>query len=698
MKRLGVLVLALVLGGCEIFLPPWDTGPSVSSVDPENGATNVSVGTQVTAELDLPNGGLSLTTVGEQSVRLTEVGTGQVVPATIIPDNDANRLTLDPVDNLAFSTEYRFTISSAVSDESGAAFREWSSTFTTIGEGVPFVISSSPADGATDVPLNTGVAAQISTDGGVDPSSITESSVYLVEVSSGARVPSNAGTSGGGDIITLQPRQPLQAQTEYQFNVTSDVRDLSGEAFAPYTATFITGNTGIFDGDVELTPQPTAARERHASLEFGPDGNLYAAMIDGRIRRYPVADDGTLGSPTEITTLLQAEGGPRLTIGLAFDPASTASNPIVWVTHTFLDLDSFNGNLQPGIDEPWSGKLSRLSGPNLENIEDVVIGLPRSNKDHVTNSVAFNPAEPGVVYFVQGSNTAMGAPDRTWGFQEERTLSGAVLRLDTNLLGSLPLNAQTEDGGTYDPYAPGAPLTVYGSGTRNSYDLVWHSNGNLYVPANGSNRGGVVPRYDPIPGTCENRPDGGYSGPILDSPDDVPDATYLSDRTDGWTIDQTLSDYLFKIEEGGYYGTPNPKRCEWILNGGGVGVTGYPNTRVEQYPSSVLPDPNYRGPAGDFGVNVSPNGSIEYRGSAFGGLQGQLLVTRYSLYDDIVAVTLGSDGNATSFTSITPAGGFIDPIDITESPETGYLYVSAYDANSGQAATRAGIVLVRPGQ
>lgn len=699
MKRLGIFGLALVLSGCELFLPLLPNGgPSVLSVDPENGATNVSVGTQVTAGLDLPNGGLSLTTVGEQSVRLTEVSTGQVVPATIIPDNDTNTLTLDPVDNLAFSTEYRFTISSAVSDESGAAFRDFSSTFTTIGEGVPFVISSSPADGATEVPLNTGIAAQINTDGGVDPSSITESSVYLVEVRSGARVPSNAGTSGGGDIIVLTPSQALTPQTEYQFNVTSDVRDVSGDAFAPYTATFTTGTTGVFDGDVELTPQSTAAGERHASLEFGPDGNLYAALIDGRIRRYPVASDGTLGSPTEITTLLQAEGRPRLTIGLTFDPASTASNPIAWVTHTFLDPENFDGSVGNGINEPWSGKLSRLSGPNLENIEDVVVGLPRSSKDHVTNSVAFNPAEPGVVYFVQGSNTAMGAPDNAWRFQPERVLSGAVLRLDTNLLGSLPLNAQTEEGGTYNPYAPGAPLTVFASGTRNSYDLVWHSNGNLYVPANGSNQGGVVPRYDPLPGTCENRPDGGYSGPILDSPNDVPDATYSSDRTDGWTIDQTLSDYLFKVEEGGYYGTPNPKRCEWILNGGGVGVTGYPNTRVEQYPSSVLPDPNYRGPAGDFGVNVSPNGSIEYRGTAFGGLQGQLLVTRYSLYDDVVAVTLGGDGNATSITPITPSGAFADPIEIAESPETGYLYVSEYDQTGGQSAPRAGITMVRPGQ
>ena len=196
------------------------------------------------------------------------------------------------------------------------------------------------------------------------------------------------------------------------------------------------------------------------------------------------------------------------------------------MTHTFLDPKQVSTVLRwaTGSTE-WAGKLTRLSGPNLETVQDVVIGLPRSSKDHVTNSVAFNPAEPGVVYFVQGSNTAMGAPDSAWKFQEERVLSGAVLRLDTNLLGSTPLDVQTEGGGNYDPYAPNAPLTIYATGTRNSYDLVWHSNGNLYVPANGSAAGGNIPRYDPIPGTCEHRPDGGYSGPVLDDPSDVPDAT-----------------------------------------------------------------------------------------------------------------------------------------------------------------------------
>ena len=706
MKRTGFLTLLLVLAGCNLFPPPGGSGPRVNSVTPADNATNVSVGARVIATLNLPNGAVNVTSANENTVRLTNADTGQAVSADVSVNNDTETLTLEPLTQLEFGTPYRFEVTSSVTDEEGGAFAGHSSAFTTVSSDAPSVIKSGPADGEVGVPVDTNVAAEISTDGGVAPNSITEASVYLSEAS-GARVPGGLGTSGGGDIVTFNPEGPLKVNTRYQFNVTSAVTDRSGAAFIPYTATFTTGSdTGLpLPTDVVTIAQPTAARKRHTSLAVDPGGSyLYASTGDGEIRRYPVGGDGTLGAPETLTRLAEADGTQRIIVGLTFDPASTAQNPIVWATHSSLS-QGFDGDIEPGITAFWSGKLTRLSGPTLQTVQDYVVGLPRSNKDHLTNSVAFNSREPGVLYFTQGSNTAMGAPDKTWGYQPERVLSGAVLRLDTNSYSSWPLNAQTEDGGTYDPYAPGAPLTVYATGTHNSYDLVWHSSGNLYVPANGSNRGGNVPRYNPLPGTCENRPEGGYSGPVLDSPSDV-NGVYTATGTDdlgqtvsveGWRIDTILNDYLFKIKKGGYYGTPNPKRCEWILNGGGVGLSEYPNTKIAQYAASVEPDPNYLGPAGDFGRNISPNGALEYRGTAFPGLRGKLLVVRYSGYDDVVAVTLGTDGDATAISPIiaTPAG-LEDPLDITESPTTGNLYVSWFNERGGSGAPEAGITLLRP--
>ena len=710
MRRIGILFLLLTLAGCEglggIFTPPMSGTPKVNNVTPGSSATNVSVGASVIASLDLPNGGINLTSVSDGSIRLIDTTTNATVPAKVSVLNEARTLTLDPSGQLEFGTTYRFEVTSGVTDASDTSFGDYNSTFTTVSADTPSVTDSRPGDGETGVAVDINIATDLNADGGVNGGTITPDSVYLVQLPGGSRVNGNLGDTGGGDSITFQP-STLAANTTYRLNITSAVTNLKGVAFAPYTATFTTGEgSGPSTGplpNISLTPQPTAARTRYSSLAFDSSGNnLYATTIIGQIVRFPVSPDGSLGSPQTLTSVQGPDGGPRLTVGLTFDPASTDANPIVWVTHTALEGFSGNGNISNGVEAKWSGTLTRLSGPNLQTAQDYVVGLPRSSKDHVTNSIAFNPAEPGIVYFVQGSNTAMGAPDKNWLFREESVLSGAVLRLDTNLLGgNLPLNVQSEDGGNYNPYAPGAPLTVYASGTRNSYDLVWHSNGNLYVPANGSARGGNVPRYNPLPGTCENRPDGSYTGPMLDNPSDL--QGYIAtgpdgQKADGWVVNETLNDYLFKIEKGGYYGTPNPKRCEWILNGGGVGFPGFPETKVELYPSSVGADPNYRGPAGDFGKNISPDGAIEYKGNAFPALRGKLLVTRYSGFDDVVAVTLGSDGNAVGKpTPIVPTLSFTDPLDITQSPSTGYLYVSSYDAEGDQMnPQKAGITLLRP--
>ena len=76
----------------------------------------------------------------------------------------------------------------------------------------------------------------------------------------------------------------------------------------------------------------------------------------------------------------------------------------------------------------WSSQIARLTGADLGTYTEVVTNLPRSVKDHETNSLAFGP--DGALYFTQGANNAMGAPDSAWGNRAEHLLNAAVLRLD----------------------------------------------------------------------------------------------------------------------------------------------------------------------------------------------------------------------------------------------------------------------------
>ncbi|HMC72480.1 MAG TPA: choice-of-anchor D domain-containing protein, partial [Mycobacteriales bacterium] len=216
------------------------------------------------------------------------------------------------------------------------------------------------------------------------------------------------------------------------------------------------------------------------------------------------------------------------------------------------------------------------------------------------------------------------------------------------------------------------PLTIYATGVRNAFDLVWHSNGQLYAPTNGSASGGNTPATpSPLPSSCSNRIDSGtngaYTGP------QVPGLTNIPDAQDN---------FLFRVVKNGYYGHPNPTRCEWVLNGGNP-TSGADTAEVPQYPAGTQPDRNWRGAAYDFGLHYSPDGAVEYKGNAFGGLlNGLILVARYSAGDDIIALMPGGTSlNITGATTgISGFTGFTDPLDIAEDNSTGNLYVTELGA------------------
>ena len=152
----------------------------------------------------------------------------------------------------------------------------------------------------------------------------------------------------------------------------------------------------------------------------------------------------------------------------------------------------------------------------------------------------------------------------------------------------LPFNVQTEayfdpNTGTtipsanYDPYALNAPVQLYATGIRNSFDHVWHSNRKLYVTGNGSGAGGNSPgnatSHPPVPA-------------LIRGPEE--------------------RDYLLSVVKGGYYGHPNPVRGEIVVNGGNPTDKVDPGEYVDRsglkgYPVGVKPDPNYRGYVFDFG-------------------------------------------------------------------------------------------------
>jgi WD40 repeat protein len=632
------------------------------------------VSTPAAWELAVPEGTYQVTVgvgdaanVYDSQHAINVEGTAAIAPFTPTANNRFATATVSvPV------TDGRLTVDAVGGANSKITFADIDVVDTTR----PRAASVTPANNATDVVRDVSVTTELTlTNGAINPNTVTTDAVRLIKVADGSAVPASVNTSGGGDVLVLTPLAPLEANTGYRYKITDGVQDVTGKAFVPFESTFTTGTllsgTGI-EGVAFAQETTVAQNHMFTSVTVGPDHKLYAATLNGYLFRYDIATDGSLSNEQQINTVRTMNSDQNRTIvGLTFDPASTADNLILWVTDNFMYVG--NDNVPD-----WSSKLVRLTGADLENGENVLVNLPRSAHDHEANSIAFGP--DGALYFSMGSNTGMGHQDVAWANRPEVQLSGAVLRLDTSALpGELPLDVKTADGGgSYDPYAAGAPLTLYATGVRNAYDLLWHSNGSLYAPTNGSAAGANIPTVPTtLPASCQSRIDSATNGAY--SYDGPSFATIMYNP-----VAQT--DFIHRVEQGGYYGHPNPSRCEYISYGGNP-TGGTDPWQESQYPVGVQPDRNFRADdVYDAGLHASANGTIEYRGDAFGGkLAGKILVVRYSAGKDIEVVDpSGPDGRVVGITTgVTGFTGFDEPLDVVEDTAgTGVLYVTELGGQS----------------
>jgi len=395
----------------------------------------------------------------------------------------------------------------------------------------------------------------------------------------------------------------------------------------------------------------------YSTLTIGPDNNLYAASIDGIINSYSIENDGNL----KLNNSYEIFGkNKKLLIGLHFDPNANENNLIAWITYS----DSPNVEKGPA----WNGRLARIKlNPNsslvLEN-KLILTNLPRSGSDHLTNSIDFG--KDGLLYISQGSNTANGLANHSpqWLNRSESLLSGAILTFDKSKLpNKLPLDTKTIDGGgVYDPFTEDAPLTIYATGVRNAYDIVWHSNGKLFATLNGSSSGEITPTSNKnSPLYIKPNPNYNYTGP-----NNIPSIN---------KVEPSQNDYLASIKKGKYYGHPNPLRAEYILNHGDSDVDN------KEY-NGIKPDPNFDEYVYDFGKHSSSNGIIEYKSTVFNGkLIGSLIITRLaSYYNDIIILKPDSKGNIIDDYDGKDIGlsKMLYPLDLIANQNTGDIYVSEY--------------------
>ena len=213
------------------------TGPVVQQVSPPSGSTNVPINAPVAILFNEPISGASL-----GGVTLKQGST--VIPATTSLYDGDKGVQLLPLVPLAPSTTYTINVT-GVLDITGNAQTAFSAVSFTTGTGTdlvqPTIVSTTPANGATNVAVTTTVQVVFSE--AMDPAYFDPNNSFeLYDTATSAVVPATITFSANYTTATLQPKSNLTGGTTYYMYIGwySYLYDLGGNYFGGTYITFST--------------------------------------------------------------------------------------------------------------------------------------------------------------------------------------------------------------------------------------------------------------------------------------------------------------------------------------------------------------------------------------------------------------------------------------------------------------------------
>jgi len=195
--------------------------PAVTVTTPANGASGIALTTSIAATFSAD---IDVSTLTSASFTV-----GGVTPASISYDAATKTVTFTPSANLAFSTTYTATITTAVKDTIGtamAANKTWSFTTKLPDTTRPTVTSVSPANGATDVAQNTVITATFSEP--MSQATVEAAGSFTLDNGVTGTVSYNPTTW----VATFTPSTLLTKSTVYTATISTAVTDEAGNHLA----------------------------------------------------------------------------------------------------------------------------------------------------------------------------------------------------------------------------------------------------------------------------------------------------------------------------------------------------------------------------------------------------------------------------------------------------------------------------------
>jgi len=210
---------------------PNAVAPTVASTNPATAAINVPLNQKIAALFSASMDPSTISAAGTFTVAAT-VG-GAAVTGTV--SYAGNTALFTPTANLAASTQYTATITTAAKDLTGVAMTAnyvWSFTTGVATDVVgPTITVTNPASVATNVFIDTTVNATFST--AMNPTTINNGTFTLAVAGAGGSPVSGTVTyDSASQIATFMPSANLTANTQYTATISNMVADLSGNALA----------------------------------------------------------------------------------------------------------------------------------------------------------------------------------------------------------------------------------------------------------------------------------------------------------------------------------------------------------------------------------------------------------------------------------------------------------------------------------
>ncbi|MCI0379427.1 MAG: Ig-like domain-containing protein [Gemmataceae bacterium] len=182
--------------------------------------------------------------INSGTVRLKDAA-GNVLTGAVTYDSANHSATIDPANDLAFSTSYTVEVLSGaagVKDAAGTAMAAtFSSAFTTAADAAPSVTSVTPASGATGVAVGSNITVVFSK--AMDAATIHSGTVRLKDAA-GNVLAASISYNSANNSATIDPANSLVFSTSYTVEVlggAGGVKDAAGTAMtATFTSTFTT--------------------------------------------------------------------------------------------------------------------------------------------------------------------------------------------------------------------------------------------------------------------------------------------------------------------------------------------------------------------------------------------------------------------------------------------------------------------------